>query len=53
MAPTRTFCCCLPARLGVFILMILNLVGGTLIAIVGWMQVSQLSESSYRLAVHS
>jgi len=45
MAPTRTFCCCLPVRLGVFILTILNLVGGTLIAIVGWMQVSQLRKS--------
>ncbi|KAF8737449.1 hypothetical protein AX14_012839 [Amanita brunnescens Koide BX004] len=45
MARTRTFCCCLPVRFGVFILTILNLFGGVLIAIVGWMQVSQLRKT--------
>ncbi|KAF8626452.1 hypothetical protein AX15_004868 [Amanita polypyramis BW_CC] len=41
MAHTRTFCCCIPVRLGVFILTILNLVMGLLIAVVGWTQVAQ------------
>ncbi|KAK2467938.1 hypothetical protein APHAL10511_000233 [Amanita phalloides] len=40
MTPTRTFCCCLPVRLGVFILTILNLLGGLFVAVIGWMQVS-------------
>jgi hypothetical protein len=45
MAHTRTFCCCLPVRLGVFILTIFNLFGGLIIAIVGWKQVSELRKT--------
>jgi hypothetical protein len=35
---SRTFCCCLPVRFGVFILTILGMAGGTLLAVVGWLQ---------------
>jgi len=35
---SRTFCCCLPVRFGVFILTILGMAGGTLLAVAGWLQ---------------
>jgi uncharacterized protein involved in cysteine biosynthesis len=38
---TRKFCCCLPVRLGVFILSLLAMVGGSVVAAVGWMSVAQ------------
>jgi len=41
---SRTFCCCLPVRFGVFLLSLLALAGGGLLAIVGWMQLSHLKE---------
>jgi len=41
---SRTFCCCLPARLGVFLLSLLAMVGGSLVAAVGWIQISQLKK---------
>jgi hypothetical protein len=39
---TRTFLCCLPVRFGVFVLTILGIAGGTLLAVVGWMQTIKL-----------
>jgi len=41
---TRTFCCCLPVRLGVFLLSLLALVGGAVLATIGWVQLSQLKQ---------
>jgi len=41
---TRTFCCCLPVRLGVFLLSLLALVGGAFLATIGWIQLSQLKQ---------
>jgi len=41
---SRTFCCCLPVRLGVFLLSLLAMVGGSLIAAFSWIQISQLSQ---------
>jgi len=41
---SRTFCCCLPVRFGVFLLSLLGLAGGGLIAVVGWIQLSHLNE---------
>lgn len=38
---TRKFCCCLPVRLGVFVLSLLAMVGGSVVAAVGWMSVAQ------------
>jgi hypothetical protein len=39
---TRTFCCCLPVRFGVFVITILGMLGGTLLAVVGWLQTIKL-----------
>ncbi|KAJ7583547.1 hypothetical protein C8J56DRAFT_790633 [Mycena floridula] len=39
---TRTFCCCLPVRFGVFMLSIVGLVGGAMVAVTAWLQVMQL-----------
>lgn len=39
---SRKFCCCLPVRLGVFVLALLSMVGGSIVAAVGWISVSQL-----------
>jgi hypothetical protein len=47
MAPyvrSRTFCCCLPVRLGVFILSLLAIIAGAFISAVGWIQISQLKQ---------
>jgi len=47
MAPyvrSRTFCCCLPVRLGVFVLSLLAMIGGSFIAAVGWIQISELKQ---------
>jgi hypothetical protein len=41
---TRTFCCCLPVRLGVFLLSLLALAGGAFLAVFGWIQLSQLKQ---------
>jgi len=40
---TRKFCCCLPARLGVFVLSLLSIMAGGFMGVIGWMQVSTLS----------
>lgn len=40
---SRKFLCCLPVRLGVFILSLLAMVGGSFVAAIGWIQVSQMS----------
>ena len=34
--PSRTFCCCIPVRLGVFIMSILGCIGGSVMAGLGW-----------------
>ncbi|KAH9027286.1 hypothetical protein EDB84DRAFT_1500477 [Lactarius hengduanensis] len=34
--PSRKFCCCIPVRLGVFIMSMLGLAGGSIIAGLGW-----------------
>jgi len=39
---TRTFCCCLPVRLGVFLLTLLGLTVGTIVAAAGWIHVGTL-----------
>jgi len=41
---SRTFCCCLPVRFGVFLLSLLALAGGTFLAIFGWIKLSHLKE---------
>jgi len=40
---SRKFCCCFPVRFGVFILSLLTIVGGSFVAAIGWMRVSQLN----------
>ncbi|GLB41096.1 hypothetical protein LshimejAT787_0903110 [Lyophyllum shimeji] len=39
---SRTFCCCIPVRFGVFILSLLGIIGGAMVCIVGWVAVSRL-----------
>jgi len=39
---SRTFCCCIPVRFGVFILSLLGVIGGAIICAAGWVQVYQL-----------
>lgn len=41
---TRKFCCCLPARLGVFVLSLLSIMAGGFMGVIGWMQVADLRE---------
>jgi len=41
---TRTFLCCLPVRLGVFIMSLIAMVGGSFVAAVGWIRVAQLGQ---------
>jgi len=41
---SRKFCCFLPVRLGVFVLSLIAMLGGSFIAAIGWIQVSQLSQ---------
>jgi len=41
---SRTFCCCLPVRFGVFLLSLLALAGGSILAIYGWVQLFHLKE---------
>jgi len=41
---SRTFCCCLPVRFGVFLLSLLALAGGTILAVYGWIKLSHLKE---------
>jgi len=41
---SRTFCCCLPVRLGVFLLSLLAMAGGAFLAVLGWIQISQLKQ---------
>jgi len=45
LAPTRTFCCCLPVRFGVFIMTILGMLGGAAFAIFGWVESVKLKGS--------
>jgi len=40
---SRTFCCCLPVRFGVFFLSIIGTLGAGFIAAVAWFQVKQLN----------
>jgi len=39
---SRTFCCCIPVRFGVFILSLAGVILSTLIAAAGWVQVAQI-----------
>jgi len=39
---SRTFCCCIPVRFGVFILSLLGVIGAGILAAAGWVQVYQL-----------
>ena len=41
----RTFCCCLPVRLGIFAVTILGLLVGGSLSIVGWIEVKHMSPS--------
>jgi len=41
---TRTFCCCLPVRFGVFILTTFGVLVGGLLSVGGWLQVANLVE---------
>jgi hypothetical protein len=41
---SRTFCCCLPVRLGVFLLSLLAIAGGSFIAVFGWIQIFHLKQ---------
>jgi len=41
---TRTFCCCLPVRLGVFLLSLLAFAGGSFVATIGFIQLSRLKQ---------
>jgi hypothetical protein len=43
-ARTRTFLCCLPVRLGVFLLSLIAMAVGAFVAAVGWIRISQLSQ---------
>jgi len=40
---TRTFLCCLPVRLGVFLLSLIAMAVGSFVAAVGWIRISQLT----------
>ncbi|KII85614.1 hypothetical protein PLICRDRAFT_31775 [Plicaturopsis crispa FD-325 SS-3] len=42
---TRRFCCCLPVRFGVFVMGILGIVGGGLVAGAAWKQVMGLTDA--------
>jgi len=37
---SHTFCCCLPVRFGVFVATVLGILGGSIIAILGWLTVT-------------
>jgi len=43
-ARTRTFLCCLPVRLGVFLLSLIAMAVGSFVAAIGWIRISQLSQ---------
>jgi len=43
-ARTRTFCCCLPVRFGVFVMTVLGALSGTIIAAVGWIQAAKFKD---------
>jgi len=42
---SRKFCCCLPVRFGVFVMSVAALLGGGLVAVVGWIQVKALHDN--------
>jgi len=39
---SRTFCCCIPVRFGVFILSLLGVIGGGILSVAAWVLVHQL-----------
>jgi hypothetical protein len=49
---SHKFCCCIPVRFGVFILSTLCLVGGSIVAVVGWHAVTQKGTYSLVLLHH-
>jgi len=42
---SRKFFCCLPVRLGVFVLSLLAMVGGSFVAAAGWIKISQFDRN--------
>ncbi|TFK37044.1 hypothetical protein BDQ12DRAFT_685739 [Crucibulum laeve] len=47
---TRTFCCCLPVRFGVFLLSILAIIGGGFISVISWVAISKIKNLDYSVA---
>jgi hypothetical protein len=46
---SRTFCCCIPVRFGVFVLTILGMLGGTTLAVLGWYESASLKGNLSKL----
>ncbi|KAM6494919.1 hypothetical protein JOM56_009542 [Amanita muscaria] len=50
MVRTRNFCLCLPARLGVFLVSVFNLVAGFSMGLFGWFEVMHLKNTPFTKA---
>jgi len=48
---SRTFCCCIPVRLGVVITALLGLMGGGILAIVGGLEAHRIDGSKVSIAI--
>jgi len=51
MVTTRTFCCCIPARVGVVIIAIFGLLGGGALAIAGALNAHRIDGSKVSIAI--
>ncbi|EKM53318.1 uncharacterized protein PHACADRAFT_259590 [Phanerochaete carnosa HHB-10118-sp] len=49
---SRTFCCCLPVRFGVFCMALVGLIGGGAIGVLGWIQVHNYFKGTLDLSTH-